>query len=940
MSDSASLDPIQSDPWQQVEPHLSRVLELPPAERGSYLDEQVGQDGELRHCIETYLAFENDMDGFLDPSTLTGAGALQGEVEAWLPPRRELAVGETLGPYRVERVLGQGGMSTVYLAQDMTSPERRVALKVIQPGPHRSEVARRLLAEQHILARLDHPGIAKLFSGGTTDEGLPYFVMEAIDGQPIDVYCDRRRLSLGDRLRLFRQVCDAVHYAHQNLVVHRDIKPSNILVTAEGVPKLLDFGIAKVLDATSGPEGDSTVTGLRPMTPNYASPEQIRGEPITTASDVFSLGVLLYKLTTGRLPFRFPGRLPQDGDAAWHQRRPLEPSAVVRGMPLLDITELDPQTIAQRLGTTPERLSRTLRGDLDNIVLMALRGEALRRYSSAESLAEDLQRWHAGLPVRARPDTAFYRARKFLGRNKAWVTAAAAIMLLVVSYAVLTARHSSRLQTEQRQTAEVAEFLISLYGSPTLGLEGGESITARELLEQGAVRVQEGPGLQPGVKATLQHSLGRGFSNLRLFDRALPLFEEALEARRRDLGKDHPQTLETLHFLAVAHRGVGDYRRSIEVFEEALTLGRRHGGDALPLARTLIGLAALRRDQGDFAAAEEAGRRALDLLRQDFGEDHAWTTQSKSVLAGVLFEAGAYDEAEALYQDVVPLMRRLGEPAPLAQSLNGLAMLRVQRGDASSAEPLALEALALYGGQFGETHPTYAHSLMILSFIYQEAGDLEMAEDHSRKSLALLREHYGGAHPHIARVEYNLALILSERGAYAEAERLLRQALVVARQMVGPHDVRTANCQVDLAHALHAQGRLDEAETQFRQGLASLQKAPLGTSHIFLAHARLGLGALLVDDGRWQEAEPLLQASLEALRESFGDSHWRVAQARSELGACYLAAGRVIEAEPLLVHTFQKLAAHRGEGSEISRRAAGHLEAYTRATMVADNIPP
>ncbi len=835
--------------WQRVEQHLLAVLELPPAERPRYLREAYAADGDLREPLETLLALEQHVEGFLEtPPHLT---AFDPEPSTG----KELETGQRIGPCRILRVLGRGGMSTVYLAQrEDDPPGHRVALKVIQRGMGSAEMVRRFLAERRILAQLHHPNIAKVLDGGATEDGLPFFVMEHINGLSIDDYCDSRRLSIEDRLGLFRQVCAAVRYAHQNLVVHRDIKPSNILVTHDGVPKLLDFGIAKLLGPESpAASADATITWLRLMTPNYASPEQMRGQAITTASDVYSLGVLLYKLLTGRLPRRFAGSLPQEIDQVLRQARLTKPSRAVAELAQGAAGDRG-EAIARARGTTPARLHRTLRGDLDNIVLMALRVEPERRYGSVEQLAEDLRRRRAGLPVAAREDTLGYRAKKFLGRHKLAVTAVAALVQLALGIAVMATLQSARIEQERRQTDRVSEFLIALFDTSAVGAARSDSITARELLERGIERLHNGLEVQPSVRATLLDTIGQAFNNLQLFDRAEEQFREALAVRRRELGAEHPQTTATLHRLGVALRGAGKYDASEEAFTRALGLRRQRDPRSTEVADTLSGLAALARDQGDFPGAVRLGRQALEIRREKLGDSAPETAQSKALLAFLLFELDEYGEAGQLYEEAISVLRQAPDAEiELAKALARLGFLLVQIGDPSAAEPLAHEALEIRRTILGEQHPVFAESLSLLAFLSQELGDLETAESWQRQNLDVLRGHFAADHPLIARGEYNLALILSERGSYAEAEQLFYELLAMARRTIDERHPRYLLAQVDLAWVLHARGASEQAEALYRQALASLQEGALGEQHQFVAVARLGLASLLSDGGEASE---------------------------------------------------------------------------------------
>lgn len=407
---------MTSSQWLRVRELVESVLELPPRERTAYLDEECAEERSLRAEVDTLVRAHAEAGTSFDRPVFD----LRPQLRA---PETDDLLPEAIGPYRVLKLLGHGGMGRVYLAEQKDGQRQRVAVKILRPGLDSRELVRRFHAERQILARLEHPYIAKIFGGGSSD-GRPYIVMEPVDGLPIDRYCDERRLSVTARLDLMRKVCDAVHFAHRNLVIHRDLKPANILVTAAGAPKLLDFGIAKllrpeVLAHTASP----TTPGLNPMTPDYASPEQVQGEPVTTASDVYALGVLLYELLTGLSPYALLSREPAFVARAVCEHRPERPSLAVRR-----------RRAARRRGKDAQRLSRRLRGDLDTIVLMALRKEPRRRYASVEQLAADLDRHLTGRPVRARPDAIRYRLGSFLRRHRWGVSLAAAVLAVSAAF--------------------------------------------------------------------------------------------------------------------------------------------------------------------------------------------------------------------------------------------------------------------------------------------------------------------------------------------------------------------------------------------------------------------------------------------------------------------------------------------------------------------------
>ena len=431
--------PTTGEHWRRVKEIFDAAADLGPSERGALLDKSCDDDTALRREVESLLHSDASADGFIEsPVAEVPRDMIDRDGE------EKFAIGRQFGAYKILREIGRGGLGSVYLAARADEQyEKQVAIKLVRRGLDTEDILRRFRNERQILAQLDHPNIARLIDGGTTDQGLPYFVMEYVEGETILAYCDARNLATAERLKLFRKVCAAVTYAHQNLVIHRDLKPSNILVGSDGEPKLLDFGIAKVLSAETNESFTLTMPALRVMTPEYSSPEQINGGNITTTSDVYSLGVLLFELLTGEQPYCLKSRTP---DAIAHAVTAQEPTP--------------PSTAISRDQKSQVRNLKSLRGDLDNIVLMAMRKEPARRYASVAQLSEDIRRHLEGLPVIARKDTVGYRTVKFVRRNKIGVVAAALILCALIAGIVSTAWQArravmqARIAAEQRDRAE------------------------------------------------------------------------------------------------------------------------------------------------------------------------------------------------------------------------------------------------------------------------------------------------------------------------------------------------------------------------------------------------------------------------------------------------------------------------------------------------------
>jgi serine/threonine-protein kinase len=724
---------MDPDLWRRVEEIFHAALERQGAERRRFLAEACRGEPALQAEVEELLAAgSRSPEGWIEEA-IRGAFALAGG-EA---PGEELPA--RIGPYRVLRLLGRGGLADVWLTERIEEGVRvEVAVKVVRRGLDTRDILARLRRERWILARLDHPHIARLLDGGSTETGAPYFVLEAIDGEPIDRYCESRELGVTERLELFCSVCAAVHHAHRNLVLHRDLKPSNVLVTPEGVPKLLDFGIAKLLDPEHPEEAPPTRTaaGLRLFTPAYASPEQVRGLPLTTATDVYSLGVLLYRLLTGRSPYEVTGRHPEEVERAVWEADPPKPSATV---------------------TNPRR-RRRLAGDLDTIVSKALRKEPERRYASAEQLSEDLRRHIAGLPVRARPDTAAYRLSTFVRRHRRALAVSAAGAVLTASlvgyHTVRLTAERNRARVEAASKARVLELVVSLFEESDPRNSQGRDLTAREILERGAERIRAGLGDEPEARATLLDVLGRVHQSLGLYETAEEQLREALELRRQALGEAHPEVAASLNNL----------------------------GDLLY-------------ERGQTAEAETLVREALDIRRAAFGPEHETVAESLNDLAALALGRGDAETAETLLGQALALRRRLfGEDHPkTASSLRNLAaVLHQGKRDFAAAEPLYRQALAIQRRHLGGADPQVAVTLVNLARLLDETGDGAAAEPLYRDALSIQRRALGDEHPDVLWTMNNLGVLLARRGRTDEAERLYRQALATVPEGGGDPRIPTA----------------------------------------------------------------------------------------------------------------------------------------------------
>lgn len=859
---------------------LQRLFEsayaLEPAERTAFLAQACGDDPSLLEQVATLLASHDAAEA---------GGFLTTPLMVLDPPADDLS-GRQVGPYQIGRKLGEGGMGTVYLAR-RPDVDKQVALKLVRRALAAPDVLQRFLFERRILARLDHPYIARLYDAGRADDGTPYFAMEYVEGEPITAYCDHRRLSVAERLALFEKVCEAVRYAHQNLIIHRDLKPSNILVTEASDVKLLDFGIAKLAEADTDAEEAAilTRTGMRVMTPEYAAPEQVRGEAVTTATDVHALGVLLYDLLAGQRPYDVQGRTPGEVERIICEAHPMRPSTAVRRLQeqRRSAGPSGAEAVSVARGTEPGRLQRLLRGDLDTICMKALAKEPEHRYPSAEALLEDLKRHRSGLPVEARLQTMGYRVRKFAGRHR-WGVAAgtiAVVSLVGGLGAALWQAQTARLERDRTAAAlerseTVTTFLISLFEANDPSEALGDTLTGPELLALGLTRAEELTG-QPDVQAQMLHVIGRIYRSMGRYDEALPLLERSLALRRAYWGPEHPEVAESMNSLASLLRASGNPEAAEPLFREALAMRRKLLGETHPdVLTSMNNLALLLEAQGDVEVAEQLLRETLARRRATLGTEHEKVGVSLNNLAYLLREKGDLDAAEALLREGVTMWRKLlGDGHPdVALGLNNLAVVLHRKGDLEAAEPLYREALAIRRKVYGSEHPSVATSLDNLALLLKDRGDPEAAEPLARAALAIRQKRLGESHPTVAVTRRRLAQLLTARGRYDEAGLLLHQVLASYEHLPDGDHPDHALTLAALADLHAATGDGTSAERLYRETLAMqrrLRQAELED----LAATLERLADLLAARGDHAAAATHYQEAFEILSSRLGTNHPR-----------------------------------------------------------------
>ncbi|HUN82324.1 MAG TPA: serine/threonine-protein kinase [Phycisphaerae bacterium] len=827
---------------RKVEAIFHETLGRPAASRRGFLHERCGGDAALLRDVEALLSADERPEAFLDAPALGAAFSM---------PRPESLANEgstrRIGPYQLVRLVGSGGMAHVWLAHRVDGHfQKDVAIKLIKRGMDTDAILARFDQERQVLARLEHPNIARLIDGGATDDGLPYLVMEYVNGLAIDRYCREQHLSVSARIVLFREICSAVQYAHQALVIHRDIKPGNILVTADGHPKLLDFGIAKLLE--DDPQ-HTTRRGGALLTPEYASPEQHRGEPVTTASDVFSLGVVLHELLTGLKPTRRRSATERVGpDAADELTRP--------STRVLRHSAADDQACEWPEGSAA-RLARRLRGDLDTILLKALAPETKHRYATVDQLSIDLKLHLEHRPIAARPPTRLYRTRRFIERNKASVAAGAIAMVAVLvalvttTVAYLQADSARRGETKQRQLADLrllqaeeaerkttteAEklrttnaFLQELMSTSDPLMKLRPNVELREVLAE-AGRALDAGALrdQPEVEAAIRVTVGKTYKNLRMTDRGELHLRRALEIQSKLPSGENLELAETAGLLAVCLCEQRKFKEGIPLHRRALAIQRALApGDENTLMNRLWSFSPALRDDGQLAEAESVLREALAIALRLYGPRHKDTAESRFRLGWTLSWEKKYDESETELRTALAIQTELlGEKHPACgESRLRLGLLLENKKQIADAEPLIRDSFRILSDALGPSHPyTLRAKSNLARFLSRNGKDAE-AEQLQRESVIQNENYYGPSHTSVADSIRVLGLIQIKRGEWDDAEKSIREALKRHAPALGDDNVTTQEDRLSLAEVLEKQQRNADAEAILLEACSIAEKS-------------------------------------------------------------------------------------------------------------------
>ncbi len=840
---------MQSERWNRIQEIFEAAVDADSSQQEKIVRTACGDDEAMFAEVMALLAADSEGHSLLDHRSA---------IEA-LPEATSL-VGEQLGPFLLKEEIASGGMGSVYLGVRVDKQfEQTVAVKVIQQGLNTSVILKRFYQERQILARLQHPNIAQLIDGGLTPDRRPYFVMEYVDGEPIDQYCRKRALSVAARLNVFLQACEAVEFAHSNLVVHRDIKPANILVGNDGRVKLLDFGIAKVTEGAEG-AADSpalTLTGFRALTPRYASPEQLRNETITTASDVYSLGVVLYELLTGHYPYQAKRDSAAEFERAVITQEPERPSSVV-------LRKDDAITRpGDKIGNREDlhKLRRQLRGDLDTICITALRKDLQRRYHTVRQLTDDIRRYLSGFPIEARMDSVPYMLGKFIRRHRTIVAIASiAVVAIAVTTAVYTqrlARERNLARLEARKAEAISSFLTGIFEVSDPNVSQGKEITARELLDTATVRLRSQLNNQPAVKANLMSVAADIYFDLGAYDEARKLGYEALDITRKTQGENNADYASSLHQIAMFLDDAGET-------DSALTLARKELAITTNLfpskdttvATAQISVAYLYRHLGEFDSAAYYYNHALETQRELLGDADVEVGNTLNHLARLYFQLGEYDKAEPLAREAVANLRAYYqrddhfEVIAAMGNLGGILSAEGHYAQAESVFTVARESLARV---VGTQHAYYGGITEQLANAMYHDGKIEEAHRLFDESLKLAEKNLPYNHPAHADALIGLGRLLSEHGDFREGEKLLRQALQIRQNTLPPDHWRTATVESVLADCLRRGKHFEEASKLASHGYQVLYEK-FGNNDPRTEQARKVLVALYDD---WEKPLPV-----------------------------------------------------------------------------------
>lgn len=886
---------MTNNDWKILDDAFAIAISLVGREREEMLAEFSAEHAELEQKLKDLLAADSDDDRMLaDPVANSARELAESAVDPW--------VGRRIGAWTIKRRIADGGMGTVFLAERSDDEyQQDVALKIMTAQLLAKDAVTRFRAERQILASLNHPNVAQLIDGGSTDENLPYLVLELVDGLPIDEHCDSLKLDISARLQLFTKVCKAVDYAHRNLIVHRDLKPNNILVDAGGEPKLLDFGIAKLLENSSIQQTIApTRDGMRAMTPEYASPEQVRGEPVSVVTDVYALGVLLYRLMTGQSPYGVSTTVPREYEAAVLDSEPPRPSTVVTS------PEAD-ENVGVSRAISPAKLQRRLAGDLDNIVLHALQKEPARRYASVREFSQDIENYLGHRPVMARPDSLAYRSRKFVQRRRASLLVGSGMLALVVGMSavfinrIILERNTA--EAERERAEQVTSFLTELLRGVDRFRGRGEEVTLRDVLDDGAELIETELVEQPIERAQLMEVVAETYNAISLNDKAAALSRQAMDIRLHELGERHQDTLASMRNVGHFERLAGaNVEKSVELLQKTKELQIDVlGAGSHEVASTIYTLAQALRDAGDHSAALEGFEQGYDIIVNlpEEHADHRYEADYLNQIGSTHNSLGDTGKAIEYYERSLAWLesRKLSDRPLYGALLSNIGGVLRKDGRADESVEYLERAVAFTRRILGEENEDYEVQLSAYGRTLGELARFDEANEALKKARAVAGKLYGEDHQYFAWHLVNLARLRQLENRYADSITLLDRAIPIYRKAYGDYHPFLAAAEIGHSESSLELGRAAVAVNQISETLERMQQDPTRERHIE-ALGRGVLGRAFGELGRDEEAKTQLSAALADLREMFGDEHLLTAQVARYLVDFLDARGATAEANP------------------------------------------
>jgi non-specific serine/threonine protein kinase/serine/threonine-protein kinase len=837
--------------WARIKELFGAALDLEAGQREAFLRQACGQDENLRIEVESLLASHEQ------PDLLSENPWQDRFLTSTQAPK-------SIGPYHLVKKIGEGGMGQVWLAEQTTPIRRQVALKLIRAGIYDDALLQRFQSERQSLAIMDHPTIAKVFEAGSTPNGQPYLVMEYVPGLPITDYCDEKKLTIRERLQLFIKACEGVQHAHQKAIIHRDLKPANILVVevdGKPAPRIIDFGLAKAAAPLDEQTALLTQAGSFLGTPGYMSPEQAdpNSQDVDTRTDVYSLGVVLYVLLTGFLPFDAKKKPVHEVLRQLREEEPPRPSAKV-------VQEKQSSaSSAEMRGIERGQLPGLLHGDLDCITMKALEKDRARRYGTPFELATDIGRYLNNEPVIARPAGAGYRLKKYVRRHWIGASVASGLVLLLAGFATVQAMQLRRITRERDRADRVTAFMSGMFKVSDPSEARGNSVTAREILDRASQDVDSALAEDPELQAQMMDVMGQVYGNLGLYARAQTLLARAVETRRRVLGPDHAQTLNSMDQLGWTLNREGHYTEAEKLQRETLDLRRRALGPQQPdTLKSMTNLSNTLTMEGHYADAEKLQRETLTIQRRVLGPEHPETLRSMSNLTNTLYRGGHYAEAEKLQLETIDRQTSiLGREHPdTLRSMSNLANTLSKESRFADAAKLQRETLELRRHVLGPEHPDTLVAMTDLAVNLRRQGQYVDAEKLEREALDIQRRVLGPEHPSTLMSMNNLSNTLNYEHRYAEAEKLLRAALDIQRRVLGPEHPETVRSMVNLATSISDQGRYAEAEKLDREAI-EIRRRILGPDHPDTALPVYNLAIVKTREGKAAEALRLLREAID-----------------------------------------------------------------------------